>query len=234
MTIAPALLVVSELPTIAGDPLDWSHNAFAFSCDAVDSTSIADAMATVQDFYEHVAGAHPVGWTISPTVTRAGSGCHLKCYDISAHLGGTPHGSPVGLSTFTMPAGSGAAPMPEGVAIALSFHGPYGSDVEFSPGPRLGGTRPRARDRGRVFIGPVDQAGLSVDGTTSRASLGAGVRNIISASAAYMRDHPHGTCQWAVWSRTKADLGIVVGGWVDDRFDYQRRREDQGLVRTNW
>lgn len=230
MPSVPTLHVTATLPTISGDPLDWSSNSFTFAVDAVDSTSIADAMATVADFYTHAISAHSIGQQLGLQLSRATNACVLRCYDISAHLDGTPHGSPVGLSTFTLPAAVETGPsLVEGLAVVGSFHSAYGTDVEFGTG-----TRPRARDRGRIYLGPLSLDWVTEDATTHRVSVTPSMRTILCNALNYMRTNPHGLCVWSVWSRAKATALPVVGGWVDDRFDYQRRREDQGLIRTNW
>lgn len=230
MPSVPTLHVVVTLPTIAGDPLDWSSNSFTYQVDSVDSTSIADAMQTAEDFYTHAIGGSTIGSLLSGALDRGTDKAVARCYDISAHLDGTPHGSPVGLDTFTIPAQSGGAiALPEGCAVVPTFHSDYGTDVEFGVG-----TRPRARDRGRVYIGPLTTDWITTDPTTGRCSVKSAYRGIVAGACDYMRTTPHGTCVWAVWSRKNATANAVVGGWVDDRFDYQRRREDQGLIRTNW
>lgn len=228
MTTAPTLHCTATLPTIGGDPLDSTTNSFTFAVDSVDSTSIADAISTVNDFYTHVIGANSIGSVLHESLSRAANACVIRCYDISAHLDGTAHGSPVGLGTFTLPSSAGSSPvLPEGVCCVGTFHSAYGSDVEF-----LSGTRPRARDRGRLYIGPLDETWVSVNSTTKRVFCAATRMGIVAGHMDYMRTNPHGLCVWSVWSRKNAITHPVVGGWVDDRFDYQRRREDQGVVRS--
>jgi len=230
MPSIPSLYVAAELPTINGDPLDASHNTFAFQVDAVDSTSIADAMLTVKDFYTHSISSHTISQQLGGQLSRAANAAVLRCYDISAHLDGSPHGSPVGISTFTLDAAVETDPsLPEGVALAGTFHSAYGTDVEFGVG-----TRPRARDRGRIYLGPLSSDWVDFDTTTHRVKVAASMRTIYAAHLDYMRTNPHGTCVWGVWSRANASLNAVAGGWIDDRFDYQRRREDQSTVRTLW
>lgn len=230
-------LAVVELPTIGGDPLDYSHNTFTFHAD----TGTADDVATngddlIVDFYNDLGtgAVNPVCYYLGQQLSRVSNACTIKWYDITGHLDGSPHGSPIHISHFTLGASHGAGPVQEGVAIALSFHSAYGTDVEFdnSGTPH---TRPRARDRGRVYLGPVDQITMAADETTHRIAVTSDCRDDLACAALQMAtDSDVSTAEWVVWSRKRAAVSIVVGGWIDDRFDYQRRREDPGLVRRTW
>jgi hypothetical protein len=89
-----------------------------------------------------------------------------------------------------------------------------------------------------VYLGPVNAATFASDGTTHRTSVSAPCRADIAhrASILQLNGYPSSGDQirWHVWSRAGAAVKAVVNGWIDDRYDYQRRREDQGLVRTTW
>lgn len=230
-----SFLGVIEFPTVAGDPIDWSHNQFAFSApDGTLASDAADAIhAALDDFYntQRAGAGTSIAENLSSVVDRGAGAAPIRVYDLTGHEAGTtPVGPPVAIRTITVRANTYTESWPNGVAVAVSFHSAYGSDAEFGPGRT---TRPRARDRGRVYIGPLNAASGYQD-AHGRLSFGAGA-DFADAGLRLMTG-PWGTLQWCVWSRASAALKRVVSGFVDDRFDYQRRREDQGLstARTTW
>lgn len=229
------VLAVVELVTIGGDPLDHSHNSFVFDDGTRDPADLAaDVAAAVIDFYTDAAysGSDSLSAYLGAQLSRAADAHHIKWYDITGHLDGTPHGPPFRVGdTFSLSATIGN-PLPEGVAICGSYHSAYGSDPEHS-----GATRPRARDRGRIYLGPLSTFGVSVESSTNRVRVGEGLRNRLAAQMQELAagdNFPDPGPRWCVWSRRNASVKPIVGGFVDDRFDYQRRREDQGLVRLTW
>jgi len=124
-------------------------------------------------------------------------------------------------------------PMPEGVAAALSMARAYGTDPEFGSG----GTRPRASDRGRVYLAPLcgnASACFDTDPTTKRTRLSSSFANVLLvalkklAADALSAAIPY---VLATWSKKTATAGAVTQAWVDDRPDYQRRRTDQSTLR---
>ncbi len=119
-------------------------------------------------------------------------------------------------------------PMPNEVAIALSFAADFAGAAEFA-----GATRPRSRRRGRVFIGglttnpakqTVNAGGLrpSINGRTTMlaaaTSLTSELGLLVGLDAAV-----------SVYSRTDGVLRRVVEYSVDDAYDTIRSR---GLERT--
>lgn len=149
----------------------------------------------------------------------------LRKYDISAHLDGSSAGPPVLTTTGSWTTPSPTTSMPNEVAATLSYHAEYTSIPEHAPG-----ARPRARYRGRLFIGPLGQNVVLTDSTTAEPSLGSGPRTAFkNAGAALMA-----TGFWGVWSRKDAAVRVVTGGWIDDAFDTQRRRGNDPLLRTTW
>jgi len=111
-------------------------------------------------------------------------------------------------------------PLPSECAICLSFHG-----VQVSGSPA-------ARRRGRVYLGPWNDAALDPTGKIAGALLTA----IDGAATALLAS---GTTEWAIYSRTDLpvvtdlDEGVtVVGGWIDNAWDTQRRRGEAPTSRT--
>jgi hypothetical protein len=168
--------------------------------------------------------AHSLGYYISPVISRGGNAILMEMYDITAHLDGSPAGSPIAMKTQTLgDSGSGQA-LPEGVGIAIGYRADYGSDVEFGTG-----TRPRARDRNRTYIGPLDTVALDHDSVTEKSRVSTVCRgDCLYAMKALGQETLVGVVNinLQVWSRRNASTKDVKFIFADDRFDYQRRRSD--------
>jgi hypothetical protein len=111
------------------------------------------------------------------------------------------------------------------VAICGSFHSFYAADPEFIPG-----ARPRARDRGRIYWGPLTSDVLTQDGGTMRTRVKDTVRSDLMKKMQGLRDDPG--FSWSVWSRKNSTIDPVQVVWVDDAIDIQRRRGEKAIVRT--
>jgi len=133
----------------------------------------------------------------------------------SATLGGTP----------------GTNPVPQEAAAVITLQSPYGADVEFGPG-----TRPRARDRGRIYFGPIDSGSLSVEATTNRTLLLPAMRTSLTAWIKAINIHTTAptscTYDLAVWSRRGAQMKSLSSCWIDDNPDTQRRRGGTHAAKT--
>jgi hypothetical protein len=114
----------------------------------------------------------------------------------------------------------------------LCYHADFGTDAEFGPG---GATRPRARDRGRVYIGPLSASGcISQEATTLRPFVSDNLRNTLIDAGRRLANFAGLPATWVVWSRKAAAVHNVVALSVDDAFDTQRRRGERPNVRTTW
>lgn len=114
-------------------------------------------------------------------------------------------------------------PIPSEVALCLSFH------AQFVSGEA------RARRRGRVYIGPLSANALSGDTSNQRPNstfLGK-VRDAGQGLAQAAVDS-EGVFSWDVWSTVDEVGHSVVGGWVDNAWDTQRRRGIAATARTLW
>lgn len=104
--------------------------------------------------------------------------------------------------------------LPSEVALCLSYHG----------APVSGESQ--ARRRGRIYLGPFTEAMNSAEGRP-----GSGQMDTILGAAAELlaASQASTTWEWVVYSRVADATTPVVGGWVDDAWDTQRRR---GVART--
>jgi len=204
------------------------------------ASSTAADITDVADLVNHVTAsliAVPSGATNKPIVylssvlTASATGGKYEVYDVTSHLGGTPAGSPVLIGSFSTVGLGVSSGIPEGDCIVLTLQAPYGSDVEFAPG-----TRPRARDRGRIYFGPLANGAAFTTDTNSRTMPSTTIRTDlcqwIKAINVYSTG-PHSIpYNLAVWSRKNALMKSLQEVWIDDRFDYQRRRGGKESTKT--
>lgn len=221
---------VVKFPQISGIPKDAAQNTFSWIMPgSLLLTDMTEIHSAIQEFYNTAVGAgNPLASYISDSISRASNAVTMTTYAIPA-LGGHL-GAPVDIATFTLATSVGTSQLPSELAVCLSFHGDYTGLVEFA-----GGTRPRARTRGRIYLGPLSTAILTEtrDATTHREAVNAQLRTDLAGAAARLRDRT--ASQWAVWSRTTIGACFpVVGGWVDDAFDVQRRRGEAAIARTTF
>jgi hypothetical protein len=216
------ILVTTVLKALSNIPDDQFMNNWVFTTPTGAYTQAeVDAVLTDIEAFYNVAEpttANKVTDFLSNEISRAAGGAEHMVYDITGFLDGTPHGSPTFRKVWTLGASNAPAAvnLPSEVAVVLSFNASYAGDAEF-----LGATRPRARDRGRVYIGPLNVNSDEADPET-RARPFIGLRNTLAGRAeVLMNASGHA---WSVWSRVNAAVEPVVGGWVDNAFDIQRRR----------
>lgn len=205
---------------------DQFVNTFTFQAAADDTlVSESDVVAQLSRFYHNAASGTGItpSARMSPCIDRT-TPATLRFYDITAHLGGTPVGSPYHIDVLTSggsPASSGT-PLPSEVCICLSFHSAYGADVEFAPG-----ARPRARDRGRIYFGPLNIDVISLDANGS-ARPHSQMKDTLNQAANTLRDNLDAAgVRWTTWSRRNAAVWPVTDCWTDDAFDTQRRRGER-------
>lgn len=204
-----------SIPLDSGLPEDALVNTWYFDGDddaeMVDEDYSDQVMTMLTTFYQSIDGiVFPS--TVGPNAT-------VKIYDMRDAEPRVPE------RTDTIPLSpSATAPLPNEVAICLSFAAEYESGV--SP----------ARRRGRVFLGPVSVDAVTV--VNSQARPHASAQDAIRDAAAVMQDgliHEIGSVlrtRWAVYSPKTHDVTDDIGaafndvltGWVDDAFDTQRRR----------
>lgn len=224
------LLAVVKLNKKSGIPHDAAQNTFAFNVSGLPpgSVNMDDATAAILDFYNtNVTFAGTTGRVcqyLGDSCSLALLGNTISFYDVTGHLDGSAHGAPLRVDTWTL-AAKGGDQLPDEVAAAISYHGDYGTDVEFAPG-----SRPRARDRGRLYVGPLALAGVTQDATTGEPILSLAMRATLAGAAQRLKNVT--TVTWSLWSRKKATMVPVTGGWVDNAFDSQRRRGNTATART--
>lgn len=204
------------LQTKSGIKKDYVRNVWAFAggsgSDLDDAAAINSHLAT---FYGAMAN-----WS-----KELNAGATVDVYKVDLVTGklSTPFTSSWHAAMVTVGAN---APLPSEVACCLSIHGSLAGLVE-----RAGTTRPAARHRGRLYLGPWDSNWCSQDATTFRPSAST-LANVINGAATTLMGATDVT--WSVWSRTNKAFYPVSGGFVDNEWDTQRRRGTQATARVTF
>jgi len=241
------VLAEAVLHNISGFVRDDFINTFVFE-DATLAAAKALAVTAVTDFYKGATGGgHKVEEFISQTVSRTVAS-EIKVYDISTHLDGGAHGSPVQISTFTLAAPVSAVDIPSEVAVCMSYHsdmtglleeGPLdiaiptpAEAVHFgAPAAHTGHDRPRARHRGRIYVGPLSFGAVKTSGGAQCTVAD----NLVAAlHDAGLRLLGLTGANWRTWSRRDAAVYTATGGFIDNEFDTQRRRRVNATTRTTF
>lgn len=222
------ILAVVKLAKKSGIPADAPQMSFAFSVGDLLLATLTGVASSVEAFYKSVptGSAFALQVILSQSLSVVGNLSSVTMYDLTGHLDGTPHGAPVASFLFGLTAVGTATVLPDQVAAVLSMHSAFGSDVEFAPH-----ARPRAKDRGRVYIGPLDSSVIVQDAVTKEPRIDTPVTAVIANAAKALLAAQPG---WSVWSRKDAALKPITGGWVDNRPDIQRRRAAAASTRLTW
>lgn len=237
--MANETLVRVTFQSTSGLPRDRFVNDWAFIASGPLTQAICDELADdlFSDFYNFTFGGDKVSNYIGDVVDRGTSKALLAFYDVSGHLGGTPAGSPAFTNARTLGAPSEATCMPEEVAYCLSFHADLTGTVERGPSSatiptpdraidmgapavHTGFTKPRARRRGRIYLGPFTKASAVESGGHIFANLN--LQTVVQGAAASLLAST--TTEWSVWSRTDSVFRPVTGGFNDNAFDTVRKR----------
>lgn len=222
------------LPTLSPvlDPVSINLSYFT-TFTTQDLTDVADLTAFLVSSFNTIpaGGSQAPSAMVGGTVDRGTNKALWQVYDVSSHLTGVPAGSPVLVGSWTVGAGGAASPMPEGVCAVVTLQAPYGTDVEFAPG-----MRPRARDRGRVYFGPLAASQISLEAGSNRAYVASVCRTDLTKWIQKINVYtttPHTVVyNLGVWSKKNGSMKSLQETWVDDRPDYQRRRADQATIKT--
>jgi hypothetical protein len=224
------LQFTSRSPLVPNPGIDLSYFA---SSSAADITDVTDLVGHVTASLLAVpAGAtnKPITY-LSSVLTASTTGGKYEVYDVTAHLDGSVAGSPVLIGSFSTVGLGVSSGIPEGCALTVTLQAPYGTDVEFAPG-----TRPRSRDRGRIYFGPLANGAAFTTDTNARTVPSTAIRTDlcqwIKAINVYTTA-PHSIpYNLTVWSRKNHLMKSLQEVWVDDRFDYQRRRAGKESTKT--
>lgn len=195
-------------------------NTFHFHDLITDYSAVAaDLRTAVRDFYITTTnGGNTLGQHISAYVQRD---VKVVSYDLEQAAPRVPTET-----LFSLGAAVGSG-LPEEVAMCLSYHG----EPPVTP-----------RRRGRIYIGPLSNNSSVLEGGTaddpshpSNTSVGHVVLNAIASAQALVAASALVGCPWSIRStRPTVNYVPIVGGYVDNAWDIQRRRGPDSTARDIW
>lgn len=209
------LHITCRLLATSAVPRDEVQNTWAIQSGAPDSELIAGFFGT---FYESLA----TNW-LATTILRTTESLIVDFAEIlpGGNLSPIIASEVLGLPEKDTPLGN----LPQEVALCATLVGDES------------GGQPARRRRGRVYIGPFDTIALGgvPDGTPARPqpTLTDDVNTLVSDLRDGL-DAGVGANVLSVWSRAAGVLTAVSGGWCDDEFDTQRRRQRPAVNRYTW
>jgi hypothetical protein len=222
------------LNKLSGKPVDAVRNVWHFSTGgAIIQADIDSVHAGLSAFYQALSGFMARSIPRDPTnlhkiehaeVTRSGPG---GADDTVSSLIGT-----TSFST-TLAADSGIN-LPSEAAVVLSIRGDVAGLNEEEAG---GMVRPKARRRGRLYLGPWNGSASGEEPLTNRCRVHVLLRTAIKD--AYLNqligaiDGPARVVNHIVYSPTTSLVHPVVAIHIDDAFDTIRSRGEVALDRTS-
>lgn len=205
------------LPYVTGLPRDVAINTFTFAIEdtLAGAPEVTDAIVS---FYNLIQDPGPttnvLSDYLSAYIDRSTDACTIEYYDWEAPLGS----SAVTTAQFTLLPTPEDASLPFEVAVCTSFV------AQTAPGPV-------ARRRGRVYIGPLTVGATSaLDDQPARVDDA--LQRVLVAATQSLTDTDG--VDLAIWSRVDEAAKLVTGGWVDNEFDTQRRRQVEASSRLTW
>lgn len=240
-------LAILSIPNKNGVPKDEVKFSFAFD----DSTPASQVEDWVIDLFEHNYGTFALRSYMASCLDW--NSAVLREYDLTGHLDGTPHGSPVGTVTgaFSPP------PAPDvshgnQLALVVGFQSAdYGTTPTVTgtgpvptpeqaqdygaPATHTGQLKGKARHAGRIYLGPMSFDSIVADANNNPVWGGALLVDLEAALAAQKPGgaNDHGV-HWSVWSRRDATLRHVTQGWIDHGVKTRRTREFVPNLRTTF
>jgi hypothetical protein len=219
----------------AGDDSGSVSNTFMFrftGAGVPSSTNLDDLATQAIAMYNTGPGTNPaLGALLGPQFPRVANTSEVAIYDLDLADPAHAYGSPVNVRFFTLAGAAGGTPLPNECAVVLSFRAAYGTDPEHA-----GTTRPRASDRGRVYLGPWGTSQiLAVTPPTggSVATVAVAAKNtIIGAYRAMVAASLTTLWEASVWSRKEQLFKPVAQYAYDDLWDTQRRRSSADPLHT--
>jgi len=202
----PLIRALVTIPKASAVPEDAVSNTWYFDGNAtLGSGDLEEIHAALSQFYTTVDQ-----W-LSPIL---GTTATVKYYSMTD----APPRPVIYTNTIALTLGTANA-LPDEVAICMSYHGTF-------PAGQV-----RARRRGRIYLGPLT-LGISGTSVNSNRPSATAVSNIATAADTLLTASAAEPWNWVVYSPTGDSDTPVVGGWVDDAFDTQRRRGVRPLSRT--
>jgi hypothetical protein len=236
---------------------DTSSFGMTFQATTVTDMAPADIVAFIADFLNVPVGTAtnaPCHY-ISGEVTRATNGIPILMYDVTDSLGEGPSGSPIFTGATTLEASGLAYGLPAQLAAVCAYRSAYGTDIEKgvsemapssesaqdqgAPATHPAISKPRARDRGRLYLGPLSPFSLESLASEAVGSPGqlatTAYDDLLQAlsigltPAAGVAGGPFGP---VVWSRVAAAVKPIAFIALDAAVGVIRKRADTVINRV--
>lgn len=238
--MATLVKVIARLPSVSAMPADVTENTFHCVLNDVhppaDHTAICTAVAA---FYTNTppGGTHGIGYYLANSMSRSANAGSILYYEKASLDPNVDFGSPLLTTHFTLPAAGSVSDFPEEVASVISYNGDL-TDVPVSmpnPTPPPAIIRPQSRRRGRLYMGPVNFSAID-EGTLGYVTPSTAFRTDLGLALKKLADDvdTNTTGNLVVYSGAAQETHIVVGGYVDNAWDTQRRRGREASVRTTF
>jgi hypothetical protein len=214
--------------TTAGPKSGKTSSTFYFLWNAAGTPGTSDLSTLIGDvgaFWNGVSGGASflTNW-LGPQILRGSNKLINDAYSIDLDDPHHAFGSPYFTKTTNLAVAGNLTPLPNEVALTASYRAAYGSDPEHD-----GITRPRASDRGRIYIGPFNTLAMdsvTLPNGTIEAVVAAGLVTAASTALSALNTAATGhNFTMSVWSRREHLFKTVADKSVDNSFDTQRRRE---------
>jgi hypothetical protein len=197
------------------------------SLDFSDSTS--NPLIVLNNFWSSLGPGqtHQLSNYMSSEAVRS-YGNTVEWYDITAHLDGSPAGSPVRIDT---PGWSGiimgSTDLHPALCGVAAYRRAYGTAQEV-----VGHTRPRARDRGRIHIGPLRDVAMASGTGQAAPAFQLDLLGAMSGLAGTHNFGLHNQFNWVQWSRMNASVGNISQIATQYGLGVDRRRVDESNSRV--
>lgn len=237
------LLAVVRIPNDDNTSRDIVQNSWCFSATDATPTTCAHIVSKITPVYSGIGAwlSAEYSWVAVP----------VEFYDLTGHLDGTPHGSPINIQTMAVSGIVAHKGMPPGVAICGSYHSTFGTTLESgpadsaiptgdravdegAPATHAGVDRMRSRLRGRIYFGPLNVDAVAAPGTGASVVPDTTLMSNLVSGLTTLALTADAVSQWHQWSRRSAATAPITGGFVSAAFTYQRDREVKSLARTAW
>lgn len=208
----PIIRAQVSLESTSGIPADVATNTYHFDAASGGTGPVATNMLDLlEDLYVGVEGTPGLISTMS-TLAASGDG-QIRLYNLDDPEPRAPYASRDISGTP-----SSTDTLPTEVALCVSFRGPSASG------------EPAARRRGRIYV-PWPRIGANDGGRPSEDYIddveAAFVLFATAADASISVD-------WVIWSPTADEAYGIVGGFIDNAWDTQRRRGRSATGRRLW
>lgn len=233
--------VVVQFPRLSGITEDVVDNTFWFAMDdtvdygSTEYTAITDRLITFYNTNPGSPATQAICWGMGSVLSRVSNAAKMYVYAHDTISPADPFGTPVFSRSWTLGAAAGTGGLAAETAVCLSYHADLTDipETETNPSPPPAVIRPASHRRGRLFIGPLN---TSAAGTNTAGELVPGtiMLNALCGAASDLLAANDSDWQWVVASPTVGLDFPVVGGYVDDAFDTQRRRGKAPSTRQTW